>query len=174
MTCRIQASVSYLLQSNVSSRLQVDFCWIPAALAPLLLSPSLYYQHPSLKNQLSFISISIALSLVSLVHLRTFVLHLHYITLQVQLHRQSPQFTSRRWQPPYHCPNVWAIRDGDVRPSVCLSVRSFVFLSPVKFVKSFARWQHLTPINLFITGKCLELSLWNCQSRWAMALRSCC
>ena len=32
-----------------------------------------------------------------------------------------------------------ALRDGDVHLFVC----SFVRLSPVKFVKSFARWQHL-------------------------------
>ena len=36
-----------------------------------------------------------------------------------------------------------ALRNGDVLLFVCLSVRSFVSLSPVKFVKSFATWQHL-------------------------------
>ena len=33
--------------------------------------------------------------------------------------------------------------DGDVFLFVCSSVRSFVCLSPVKFVKSFSTWQHL-------------------------------
>ena len=35
--------------------------------------------------------------------------------------------------------NIEALSDGDV----CLSVRVFVRQSPVKFVKSFAMWQHL-------------------------------
>ena len=43
----------------------------------------------------------------------------------------------------YPLVNAVAIRDGDVLLFVCLSVRSFVCLSPVKFVKSFGRWQHL-------------------------------
>jgi len=40
--------------------------------------------------------------------------------------------------------NSGALGDGDVLLLVCLFVRLFVCLSPIKFVKSFATWQHLT------------------------------
>jgi len=33
--------------------------------------------------------------------------------------------------------------------SLCLSVRPFVYLSPVKFVKSFATWQHLRQAGVY-------------------------
>ena len=57
-----------------------------------------------------------------------------------------------------------ALRDGDVHLFVC----SFVRLSPVKFVKSFARWQHLAAgracyyeyDSLYCDRPCLDVVGW--------------
>jgi len=53
------------------------------------------------------------------------------------------------FRPPFE--NAGTLRDGDVLLFICLSVRLFVRLSPVKFVKSFATCQHLVASGAYRT-----------------------